>query len=53
VKRSLRSSMYSPFREGIQLRYRCIQVLLRVREGAVVVAKYCYLGISLRKTLTR
>jgi len=44
--------MYSPFRKGIQLRYRSIQFLLRIREGVVVVAKYCYFGASLRKTLT-
>jgi hypothetical protein len=45
--------MYSPFREGIQLRYRSIQFVLRIREDAEVIAKYCYFGASLRKTLTR
>jgi len=53
VNLSLRSSMYSPSRKEIQLRYRCIQFLLRNREDAVFIAKYGYAGASLRRTFIR
>src|SRR5918994_7818039 len=43
VNLSLRSSMYSPFRKEMQLRYLSIQFLLSNREDTVVVAKHDYL----------